>query len=345
MLPVDVTERAEFLSDAWIDAARGYLTATVAAEPALQTGSWSVSECFTDAPPGLGLPDDVAAWHFRIDDGAIEVGRGFRPDADLRVRGDYQAVLCDRPVRRRRRPGGRRRARRELVHRHGPDAVRMEGRLQGDRAGLRAIGGLHDHLAARTVENPDLAHRLTPPRADPPRRGARRGRVHGDRARRQRGDGRRAARRRAARGAGPPPVHDERPAAARPAVRGGRPAPAGVRGRRERRRSWVPARRHVRHVQGGRAGRHRAARRLPADPRPVPGLRADRRRLLGARGLDRRRRADVGHPGQPPVEAVADACRQPRRRGADRVPEGLDRALGRTACGTGRATAPRPAPA
>ena len=36
----------------------------------------------------------------------------------------------------------------------------MEGRLQGDRAGRLAISGLHDHLAACTVENPDLTHRL-----------------------------------------------------------------------------------------------------------------------------------------------------------------------------------------
>ena len=160
MLPVDVTERAEFLSDAWIDAARGYLTAVIAAEPALRTGSWSVSERFTDAPPGLGLPDDVAAWHFRIDDGTLEVGRGFRPDADLRVQGDYQAVLAVAQSVDAAGPDAAARARRELVHRHGSDAVRMEGRLQGDKAGLRAISGLHDHLAARTVENPDLAHRL-----------------------------------------------------------------------------------------------------------------------------------------------------------------------------------------
>ena len=160
MLPVDVTGRAELVSDAWIDAARRYLEDAVATEPALRSGSWSVCETFTDAPPGLGLPGDVAVWHLRIDDGVVTVGRGELPDADLRVRGDYQAVLAMSQTVYAAGPEAVARARRELAHRHGPDAVVMEGGLQGDRAALRAIGGLHDHLAARTVENPDLAHRL-----------------------------------------------------------------------------------------------------------------------------------------------------------------------------------------
>ena len=76
------------------------------------------------------------------------------------MRGDYQAVLAIAQTVYAAGPEASERARRELVHRHGPDAVRMEGALHGDKAALRVIAGLHDHLAARTVENPDLAHRL-----------------------------------------------------------------------------------------------------------------------------------------------------------------------------------------
>jgi hypothetical protein len=160
MLPVDVTERAEFLSDPWIDAARRYLEDAVAAEPALRTGTYSVCEAFTDAPPSLGLPDDVAVWHFRIADGKVDAGRGELADADVRVRGDYQAVLAMAQTVDAAGPEASERARRELVHRHGPDAVRMDGSLRGEKAARRAISGLHDHLAARTIENPDLQHRL-----------------------------------------------------------------------------------------------------------------------------------------------------------------------------------------
>ena len=93
MLPVDVTERVEFLSDGWIDAARRFLEEAAATEPALATGRYAVCESFTDAPPGLGLPDDRAVWHFVIEDGRATAGRGELADADLRVDGDYQAVL------------------------------------------------------------------------------------------------------------------------------------------------------------------------------------------------------------------------------------------------------------
>src|SRR3954454_10952432 len=93
MLPVDVTERVEFLSDGWIDAARRFLEAAVAREPALATGRYAVCESFTDAPPGLGLADDRAVWHFVVDEGRVTVARGDLDDVDLRVDGDYQAIL------------------------------------------------------------------------------------------------------------------------------------------------------------------------------------------------------------------------------------------------------------
>src|SRR5215203_3670028 len=93
MLPVDVTERVELLSDGWIDAARRFLEDAAATEPALRHGRYAVCESFTDAPPGLGLPDDRAVWHFVVDDGGVTVGRGDLDRADLRVDGDYQAIL------------------------------------------------------------------------------------------------------------------------------------------------------------------------------------------------------------------------------------------------------------
>jgi ectoine hydroxylase-related dioxygenase (phytanoyl-CoA dioxygenase family) len=126
----------------------------------LATGRYSVSETFTDAPPGLGLPDDVASWHYRLDDGHLEVGRGELADADVRISGDYQTILAMSQTVYAAGRDAVARARRELAHRAGPDATRVEGELVGDKAALRALGGLHDHLAARTMENPDLAHRV-----------------------------------------------------------------------------------------------------------------------------------------------------------------------------------------
>ena len=94
MKPVDVSERVEFLSDGWIDVARRYLQDAVDtdARPGHRE-QISICESFTDAPPGLGLPDDRAVWYFSLDDGRVDVGRGELPGADLRVDGDYQTTL------------------------------------------------------------------------------------------------------------------------------------------------------------------------------------------------------------------------------------------------------------
>jgi len=160
MNPVDVSERVEFLSDAWMDVARRYLQHAVDTEPGLATASVSICESFSDAPPGLGLPDDRAVWFFRLDEGRVDVGRGELPGADVRVEGDYQATLALAQTVYAAGPEAVERARRELYHRGGPDVLRVVGALDPDAPATAAIGGLHDHLAAHTIENPDLAHRV-----------------------------------------------------------------------------------------------------------------------------------------------------------------------------------------
>jgi ectoine hydroxylase-related dioxygenase (phytanoyl-CoA dioxygenase family) len=160
MLPVDVTERVEFLSDGWIDAARRFLEEAAATEPALATGRYAVCESFTDAPPGLGLPDDRAVWHFVVEDGRVTAGRGDLADADLRVDGDYQAILSIAQTVYAAGPEAIARAQRELAHRTAAAPTRIRGSLDGDPDAIKVIGRLHDHLAARTIENPDFAHRV-----------------------------------------------------------------------------------------------------------------------------------------------------------------------------------------
>ncbi len=160
MVPVDVDARVEFLSDRWIDAAREFLT-SAAHRPALADLTFSMSEVFTDAPPAMGLPEDVAAWWFALDHGRLEVGRGARHDASLIVRGDYQTVLAAAQGVNAAGPEARARAWRELVHRAGrPDPLRVEGRFPRDPALRALLDDLHDHLAARTVENPHVEHRV-----------------------------------------------------------------------------------------------------------------------------------------------------------------------------------------
>ena len=160
MLPVDVRDRVEFLSDGWIDAARRYLEDAVGHDPVLAAGSFSLCESFTDAPPELGLPGDRAVWHFRVHGGQVEVGRGDLENADMRVDGDYQTILAIAQTVHAAGKQAVARAHREMAHRAGHDAVRVTGALPGGKETAKALSGLHEHLAARTIENPDFEHRV-----------------------------------------------------------------------------------------------------------------------------------------------------------------------------------------
>jgi len=151
-------DRFEFLSDAWIDEARRFLE-KAAEQRRAELAPFSLSERFTDAPPHLQLPDNVAAWTARYDGSAMTVARGFDPGADVVVEGDYQAGLAGGQFIGMLAPGAMKAMRRELRAMHGPDgAPRMKGRIENPAAG-EIIALLHDHLGRRTVENPDLAHR------------------------------------------------------------------------------------------------------------------------------------------------------------------------------------------
>jgi hypothetical protein len=148
----------EFLSDPWLDEARAYLTREIAARRDDLAGPFSVSERFTDAPPHLGLPDDVGAWSFSYDGEAATATRGFDAAADLVVEGDYQAALTSAQRVGITAVGAAEAMWREVVQQFGKDALRVRGQL-GDPQANTLLAHLHDHMGRRTVENPDLHHR------------------------------------------------------------------------------------------------------------------------------------------------------------------------------------------
>lgn len=159
MVPVGVRERVEFLSPGWLDAARSFLVTEVAARPELAAASFSLCESFADAPPSVAGPDGRAAWHVRVDRGRVEAGAGEAAGTDVRVEGDYQTVLALAQAVHAAGRDAFARAYREASHRSGGSAMRLTGSLR-DPAVLRLLDDLHDHLAARTVENPDVEHRV-----------------------------------------------------------------------------------------------------------------------------------------------------------------------------------------
>jgi ectoine hydroxylase-related dioxygenase (phytanoyl-CoA dioxygenase family) len=158
MLP-QLPDRYEFLSDDWIAAARRLLTRGVEQRRGDFAGKpFSLSERFADAPPHLGLPDDVGAWSARWDGETMTVARGFDPGADMVVEGDYQAGLTGGQFIGMLAPGAMKNLRREISAMYGREAIRMKGRVENPAAG-ELLSLLHDHLGRHTVENPDLKHR------------------------------------------------------------------------------------------------------------------------------------------------------------------------------------------
>lgn len=151
--------QVEFLTDAWIDKARSFAERETSARRDSLT-PFAVSESFTDAPPHLQLPGDVAAWTLRYDGTAVTAERGADPTADLVIEGDYQAALTAAQYVGLGVPGGGEAIFREVAQIYGKDAVRSKGRVPS-AAVAALLNDLHDHLARRTAENPDLHHRAT----------------------------------------------------------------------------------------------------------------------------------------------------------------------------------------
>jgi hypothetical protein len=156
---ITLPNHCEFLADKWLEEARGFLEKECERrKEALGGAAFSLSERFSDAPPHLGLPGDVAQWTVRYDGEKLDVSRGFDEASDVVVEGDYQAALTAAQVVGALAPGVMAAAFREVAQIFGKDALRMRGALQNDSA-RELVALLHDHMGRRTVENPDLAHR------------------------------------------------------------------------------------------------------------------------------------------------------------------------------------------
>jgi ectoine hydroxylase-related dioxygenase (phytanoyl-CoA dioxygenase family) len=153
--PLD--ERVEFLSDGWIAQAHARLRSSIQIyRHELGGAELSLCEAFSDAPPHLARPGNVAAWNVRIRGGDIAVRPGVDESCAVQIRGDYQTIL---PVAQAVGPTALKRAQRETAHRDGKDFAKVTGTMPSGRLG-DILADLHDHMARRTLENPDLQHRI-----------------------------------------------------------------------------------------------------------------------------------------------------------------------------------------
>jgi len=160
-LPVPLKERVELASSEWLAAARTYLEPRVATNAGRLRGTQlTVCEVYTNPPPHLGYGDQVA-FHIRVDDGVLTVGPGEVDDVDMKVRADYNQASIAVTAVWEQVPKRRARVLRELKHRAGGDVFEVKGGLDPASPVTEVLSGLHDHMARRTITNPDLAHRAT----------------------------------------------------------------------------------------------------------------------------------------------------------------------------------------
>ena len=151
-LTVPLAERAQYASTDWIETARRYLASRAGTSP-----PFSVSVTLDNAPPHLDA-GSAAPYGYTVRVGGGSAVIEDRPDAaaQLRVRADYNAALpfawtshADAE--------SSDRARREYAAVLGePD---VEGELPEDPAVRALLSDFHDHMARRTVNNPDVRHR------------------------------------------------------------------------------------------------------------------------------------------------------------------------------------------
>ena len=160
-LPVPPGEWVEFASRGWCEEANRYLQEQAELHPeALDGVEWSVTERWQNAPPHLGFADNIAGFWFTISSGRIEVGAGPASEAETEIDGDYNAILPigwtiyggDHNV--------QTRAQREYGRLSRNKPVAMTGEFPSHPPLLPFLGGLHDHMARRTINNPDVEHRI-----------------------------------------------------------------------------------------------------------------------------------------------------------------------------------------
>jgi ectoine hydroxylase-related dioxygenase (phytanoyl-CoA dioxygenase family) len=125
------------------------------------TGSrYAVAFIYTDAPPHLGCPGNTAAFTITIDGCEAEVAEGVAGVVDRRETADYNQACAIATTVVGGRPDALQRACRELKFRHGPRAWVVEGPPPQSAAIARILEDLHDHMARRTIVNPDLEQRI-----------------------------------------------------------------------------------------------------------------------------------------------------------------------------------------
>ena len=154
---VGLNERVEYASAEWLAEAQRFLESRCAAHPG---ASFSFSAHLDNPPPHLNGGDEPFGYTVRIADGTVQTETRPGTDVDLFQRGDYNAGVPLACVVYGDDPTYRERIVREYRHLARDRAGEPVGAMPEDPALAGLLGEMHDHLARRTLNNPDVAHRV-----------------------------------------------------------------------------------------------------------------------------------------------------------------------------------------
>ncbi len=156
-LSAPLDERIEYASTEWLAEVKRFLGARAETVP---NATFSFSGHLDNPPPHLANGDGLFGFTVRLRDGTVEVEGRPGADVDLLLRADYNAALPLAWIVYGDDPSSRARIVQEYHHLGGDKAPRQHGQMPADPAVAALMRELHDHLAVRTTNNPDIGHRV-----------------------------------------------------------------------------------------------------------------------------------------------------------------------------------------
>ena len=145
---ITLPHHVELLSDRWVEeATKFFREALPPRRESLGGRPFSVSERFTDAPPHMKLPGDVAAWSLRFNGQDVAISRTFDETADVVLECEYQAALSLAQFVGVLLPGGPEAMWREARHMFGANAMEPSLRPPAARAGHNQGRAIAERLA------------------------------------------------------------------------------------------------------------------------------------------------------------------------------------------------------
>ncbi|MBS0421043.1 MAG: phytanoyl-CoA dioxygenase family protein [Proteobacteria bacterium] len=159
--PVPLIDRVELASQPWRAEAQGFLERRLR-QPDVQLygARYSICRVLENAPPHLGLAGNRATLTISIDGNGVRVSEEETPGVDRTESADYNQALAVVTTVSAGEPSNLERAHRELAYRHGAGSWRVAGDPPSSPVIRELLSDLHDHMARRTVTNPDLDHRI-----------------------------------------------------------------------------------------------------------------------------------------------------------------------------------------